>query len=121
MTNNNSTATSQKWGICAGRHDMPVCGYIFDEVKDVFDFESIHERIVDFVRVHGDVHEMTLEDGYAHPVGFGRIDVAVTGLTCLTAELVATCAEMRTDLCLYHYNRDNGEYMPQMFRFSRTI
>lgn len=108
-------------GLCAGRHEMPVSEYIFDQVSDVFAFEKMRTVALDFVRSHCDVREIGGDDGVYHSVGFKPLNVIVTGLSSLTAEVVGACAELRTDLVLWHFDRESGEYVGQQFSFSRLL
>lgn len=108
------------YGLCRGRHEMDVSGYIFDNVEDVFDFDEFHRIAVEFIKSHCDVIEITFDDGIRRPVGMKQLEVVVTGLTALTSEIVGACAEMRTNLVLWHYDRETGTYHPQRFAF-RTL
>lgn len=109
------------YGLCAGRHEMDVAGYIFDRIDNVFDYDEIHRVAKKFIREHCDVHDVMFDDGFKRPVGDKTLRVVVTGLSALTAEIVGCCAELRTNLALYHYDRDTGEYRMQAFRFSRLL
>lgn len=88
---------SLKIGAVAGRHEIPfVEGYLFDEIADVFDFEYMRNVI-----------SKKLEN-------LDSVDLYVTGLTSVTAEVVAICAKNGIELTLWHFDKDSGEYRPQV-------
>lgn len=93
---------AKTYGLCAGRHDMPVCGYIFEHVEDVFNFSMLEDVCFSFIEKHCDGEEL---------------HVAVTGLTPCTAALMYTCAKSKMPLILWHFDRNTEEYVPQCFDF----
>ena len=107
-------------GLCAGRHEMPVSEYIFDEVEDVLDFKAISDRIFYFLR---DRVGFSVTPGCGiNQADYVDIEVFrgdkelvlyVTGLTSLTAEVIRLCALHGISLTLMHFNRETGEYVPQ--------
>lgn len=110
-------------GLCAGRHDIPVEKYIFSDVQNVLDFTALNATAEAFVKENCDVR-ITVG------VGVSQIDytdvecykgnelhVVVTGLTQCTTAVMWACACYGVPLTLWHYNRDNGEYVPQRFGF----
>ena len=99
-------------GLCAGRHPLPVVGYIFEEVVDVHDFTAMQEIADKYVRENCDVREIVDDCGNSVYVG-GDLQVVVTGLTALTAAVMAACMWYGVRLTLWHYDRETGEYMPQ--------
>lgn len=103
-----------KVGLCRGRHNLPVEGYIFGEVVDVHDFTSMQEIADKYVRENCNVREIMDDDGESRYVG-GSLEVYVTGLTALTAAVMAACMWYGVSLTLYHFDRDSGEYIPQNF------
>jgi len=111
------------YGLIAGRHDLPVCGYILDSVEDVHDFTGIRRAIGKFLETHCNLrfeYRMAVnqaDDSSILVYTGGRLDVIVTGLTSVTAALVAACAQNGVDLTLWHFNRDTGGYEPQDFWF----
>ena len=101
-------------GLCAGRHNLPVKGYIYEDVRDVHDFDEIQRIADNFVRDNGGIREIT--DDYGETVIVGKsLDVVVTGLTALTAAVMAACAWYGVSLTLWHFDRESGEYVPQTF------
>lgn len=110
-----------KVGLIKGRHDMPVSEFILDEVKDVFDFKSIADKIDNWIKFH--ISFSTYFGGPANQVDYTdiqllqsnqRLVVYVTGLTCVTAELIRICLYRGVHLTLMHYDRESGEYKPQV-------
>ena len=110
-------------GLCAGRHEIPVEKYIFTYVQNVLDFDALTDIAEQFViehcgvrRVWGicpsqiDYFEIERRKGNA-------LDVVVTGLTPCTTALMGVCVYYGVPLTLWHYNRDNGDYVPQKFAF----
>ena len=109
-------------GLIKGRHEMPVDKYIFEEeIKDVFDFQEISKAIMKFLETTVGIKRTygcgLNQNGYEDIeifVGEKKLIVYVTGLTCVTAELIKLCALNGVDLTLMHYNNANGEYVPQI-------
>lgn len=89
-----------KVGLIKGRHEMPVESYIFDVIENVLDFDAIHNGVVSFMKknIDSDV----------------RLVVYVTGLTSVTAEVIKVCALNQVKLTLMHYDRESGNYLPQV-------
>lgn len=111
------------YGLCAGRHDLPVSEYVFQDVPDVFDFETLNEIAEQFVTYHCNTH-VTFGTGVAqademdvHMWAGDPLHVIATGLTACTTALMWACARYGVELVLWHYNRDNGNYVPQHFNF----
>lgn len=123
-------------GLIKGRHEMPVDKYIFDsEIENVFDFRTMNLKIKRFIfdeievtRCLGyGINEQTCiieSNGYGDEEcvtlppsliikGKRKLIVYVTGLTCVTAQLIKCCAECGVELTLMHYNNATGEYVPQ--------
>lgn len=111
-----------KVGLIRGRHEMPVDKYIFNEdISDVFDYKYMGETIRRFID-----ENMTFgQCMYAYPnqndytsvmalFSFERLVVYITGLTPVTAQLVKECIDRGAHLTLMHFNRDGGEYVPQI-------
>lgn len=112
-------------GLIAGRHDLPVSEFIFDEIGNVLDFKAISDHISNFISTRVGV-------GSASGCGVNQRDysdvelfagtrdlvVYVTGLTAVSTALVAVCALNGVDLTLMHFDRNSGEYVPQPFFFN---
>lgn len=96
-----------KVGLVAGRHTMPVDGYIFDEIKDVLDFNFINTGVEKFIN--------------SLPVVNGKLDcnlnIYVTGLTSVTISLLSNLKNLNFDkgqIKFYHFDRDTNTYKPQI-------
>ena len=109
-------------GLIRGRHDLPVEEYIFDGIEDVHDYRGIHKGICDFIDTHigvsvktgTGVTQASYEDVRVFR-GDRELVVYVTGLTAVTAELVAVCIANGISLTLMHYDTESGNYIPQKF------
>lgn len=86
-------------GLIKGRHEMPVCNYIFDEpIEDVTDYHKIEEHILKFVKTEVGVHTTY----------FG------TAVNAVTAALIRVCLMYGVRLTLMHYNTACDDYKPQV-------
>ena len=110
-------------GLCAGRHDIPVTEYIFDQVEDVLDFTSLQKQALEFVGKHCNLRNtwgtgVNQVDYSDVQINRGdHLDVVVTGLTACTTALMYACACNGVNLTLWHYDRATGDYAPQQFYF----
>lgn len=84
------------FGVCAGRHEMPVQEFVFGETVDP----------TRPVKLYNTAYDKIPEDAE-------HIDLYVTGLTPATLAIVAVCANRGISLTAYNYNRETGKYMPQ--------
>lgn len=107
-------------GLVKGRHEMPVSEYIFDQIEDVLDFDSMNEHIMNFLRERVGVKVNAgcgINQAYLGDVdvfkGERELVCYVTGLTAATASLVALCAANGIRLSLMHYDRDTDSYKEQ--------
>ena len=111
------------YGLCRGRHEMPVCGYVFDGIENVLDFEAIKNVAIDFVESHCNlrhtwgcgINQVDYTD--VELVCGDELHIAVTGLTACTSAIMYACASNGVPLVLWHYDRASGEYAPQYFDF----
>ena len=110
-----------KVGLIKGRHEMPVNNYIFDEINDVLDFDNMSKQIVDFI--NNNINIYSVYGCGINQIGYEDVEVLtsdtklvvyVTGLTSVTAELIKVCALKGISLTLMHYDRDTGDYLPQV-------
>lgn len=100
---------------------MPVDDYFLDEVNDPSNIIWIAAKTRWKMRDLFSGHiKLECDDGintavptmcYKSDIG---LDLYVTGLTSVTAEVIAECAVNGIPLTLYHYNTRNGEYVPQV-------
>lgn len=108
------------YGLIPGRHELPnVSGYVFPETVDPMDFAVMDHEVSDFLK-----REIGIHTGYDVPVngledahvfkGNAYLNVYVTGLTPCTAALISGCAINGVSLTLWHFNRETGEYEPQI-------
>lgn len=98
-------------GLIRGRHEMPVDGYLFSYIPDVFDFEGMYEKVVQFLQ---DCYQANYENGAASIL----VNLYVTGLTAATAAVIKACSDEAVSLNLYHYDRDADTYQCQpIWRF----
>ena len=110
-----------KVGLIKGRYEMPVDNYIFNEINDVLDFDNMGKQIINFINNNINVYA-TYGCGI-NQIGYEDVEVLtsdiklivyVTGLTSVTAELIKVCALKGISLTLMHYDRDTGDYLPQV-------
>lgn len=120
-TTNSSTTAPVTVGLCASRHPMPVQEYIFPESVDPTDFEWMDKIAEDFVLHHVGLTAVTrqaLDQRWGEDVpcwaGKRTLVVYVTGLTACTAAVIKACALNGVGLTLMHYDRESGEYLPQL-------
>jgi len=107
-------------GLIRGRHDMPVSSYIFDKVEDMFDYAEIRKHIEDFI--NAEVGVKYAEDGIVYTSrGLKHLVVYITGLTAVACELVDVCNAMGVPLTLMHYDRDTGNYRPQVLSTVESV
>lgn len=108
-------------GLCASRHPLPVTEYIYPETVNPLDFDGLKAGAVKFIRAR-----VGVESVYAQPIngndytdtecfrGRRELVVYVTGLTAATAAVIAACAESGVHLTLMHFDRESGNYLPQI-------
>lgn len=85
-----------KFGVCAGRHTMPVEEYIFGEEINPTDYAGMYASAWEKI-----------------PADADEVDLYITGLTAATLAIVAVCQARNISLNAYHYDRDTGEYLCQ--------
>lgn len=108
-------------GLCASRHPLPVAEYIYPETVNPLDFDGLRAAAVKFV-----LDRVGVESVYAQPIngndytdtacfrGRRALVVYVTGLTAATAAVIAACAKNGVHLTLMHFDRESGNYLPQV-------
>ena len=110
-----------KVGLIEGRHPLPVNGYLFREIKNVLDFESMEKEIEKWIKKN--IHFKSIWGGHPSQIDYTdvqmrtsteRLIVYITGLTAVTAALIKTCSEMGVKLTLMHYDRESDQYLPQI-------
>lgn len=90
--------------VCKGRHEIPQAtdGAIFEQTITEMDptklyFKAMHRLTEDY--------EMRIGDA---------VKLYVTGLTMATLAIVKVCKHMEFKIVCFHYNKDTGEYIPQI-------
>lgn len=107
-------------GLIKGRHEMPVDSYIFNEIKDVFDFKTMEKTIVEFLvrevgietRIGSGLNQNDYTDIQIFK-GKSKLVVYITGLTAVTAALIKICAMNGVSLTLMHFNNATCSYEEQ--------
>lgn len=91
------------YGLCEGRHQIPaVEKYIFPAEVDPLDISGLEKTVEEVLK--------------PRPFGCWPEDpvyLYVTGLTVALVAVINVCYRYGIELCLWHYNRDTGEYYPQ--------
>ncbi len=107
-------------GAIKGRHNLPVNEYVFDEIEDVTDYASIKNGVENFLDAHFEVELVPIHKGcdcYGdtfHIKEGNQLILYVTGLTCVTAQIIASCFERGIDVKLMHYDVSSNAYVEQM-------
>lgn len=97
---NRGEAMATKIGLIRGRHKMPVDMYIIDEeIKNVFDYDYLRKKITKRIET------MKISE---------RLEVYVTGLSPVLAEVIVCCQKKAIPLSLMHYNFEKEDYEEQM-------
>lgn len=88
-----------KVGLCKGRHEIQeVSVYIFGTIENPMDFKAMQETAMSFL-IDNNVDELKLY---------------VTGLTPALTSVLHACAYRHVPVTLMHFDRDSGQYMPQV-------
>jgi hypothetical protein len=86
------------YGLCRGRHDIPdVSDFLFDTQVNPLDVDALTEHVRS--EIPEDCDQLTL---YA------------TGLTVALLAVVTICQQRDIGLTVMHFDRDSGEYYPQI-------
>ena len=109
-------------GLIRGRHEMPVSDFIFSEdIKDVFDFASMDAIIkgwaksnLTFSSIYGTGIDQVDFSDVELVRSNERVNLYVTGLTQVTAEVIKLFLSNGIKLTLMHYDRDTNSYRPQV-------
>ena len=88
--------------LCAGRHEIPaaVDGAIFPFEVNPFDFKGMEATAREALR------------GFSG--GKGTVNLYITGMTSAALAVASICFANEINLIAWHYNRDTGEYAPQV-------
>jgi hypothetical protein len=109
-----------KLGLCAGRHDMPVDGYIFEDAVNPTDVIALEDKAIKrlkalFPFVEVSIGRMPNQADYTDvPVYIrGELDLYVTGLTTALVAVLNACRLLGVDVTLWHFDRDAEAYYSQ--------
>lgn len=109
-------------GLVAGRHSMPVDGFVLESVADVTDVETIRKAVFASLSDKlGESIQVTdygpcingVDEDACHYQCKVELHLYVTGLTVVALEVERFCAMNGVPLVAYHFNRETGEYFPQ--------
>ena len=90
--------TTFTFGLCAGRHDLPVTDFIFADGDITFPINST--ALLDKVATK------------LNFVNFGdKLDVYVTGLAPATVAVIKFCSIKGIKLTLKHFDRDSNSFI----------
>lgn len=97
-----------KVGLIKGRHELPVCDYIYEnEIENPMDFEALfrvaNRRVIELVGAEGEDFDICEDE----------IHLFVTGLTQATIAVINACMYNKVHVALYHFNRETGVYLRQ--------
>lgn len=111
-----------KIGVCEGRHNMPVDGYIFKKIEDPTDVEGLQEIAEEFFQKlweelpHQECSYWD-ENGNDHfiPKIDAKVEIFATGLTVAVIEAVKAALYYCSpwDTIMMHYDASTGNYFPQ--------
>ena len=83
-------------GLCEGRHELPVEGYVFGNIVDPTDLQGMMNT----------AHE-ALQN-------VESLEVYVTGLTVACTTVIRYCINNLIPVKLMHFDRESGSYYPQV-------
>lgn len=112
-----------KIGTVAGRHEMPVDGYILDEVVNPSDIEGIRKTvneslmssIGDLVTDGWGIPVNGYDDGYIFHAPGVKVELYVTGLTQVTVAALSFLVRNGFSVDVMIYDRETGKYIPMKF------
>lgn len=89
------------FGLCEGRHEIPVDQYIFgNSIEDPTDTEGLAVKAANVFALNG------IEAG-------DEVQIYVTGLTVALIAAIVAAKEIGATVVLYHFDRETGSYFPQ--------
>lgn len=112
-----------KIGTVAGRHEMPVDGYILDKVEFPSDIEGIRkdvnhalmETVGEYVKSGWGIAVNGFDDGCIFHAPGVKVELYVTGLTQVTVAALSFLVKNGFSVDVMNYDRETGEYVPQFF------
>ncbi len=101
-----------------GRHPFPVEGYIFEEIKDLHNYDAMKEHIATFleekVGIDANAYGQGINQNDATDIrifqGKQKLRVYISGLTQATAALTSVCLRNGVDLTLMIYDKSINKY-----------
>lgn len=99
------------FGLCEGRHNMPVKNYIFGtEIEDVHDYNGMMETARNVIESHCGKPIILNHGGSMSIFRNERLVIYATGLTsALLSAINAGYSLGFSDIVVMHYNRETGE------------
>lgn len=89
-------------GLAAGRHDLPVADFIFNDGDITFPIDPVAlQRVV----------ARKFDDLRLTPAGNHHVTLFVTGLTAATTAVIRVCFKAHHKLTLMHFDRDTGNWI----------
>lgn len=105
------------YGLCAGRHPIPVEEYIFGGELDPMDFESMDKAAKEWFRRKRREKALPQRVRDAHGwYNAAPINVAVTGLTAALVAFLNAAMDYCQPVVLWHFDREAEVYRPQPVR-----
>lgn len=98
------------YGLCRGRHEMPVDDYIFEEqISDLTDVSGLMFKALRFFKADPDFEKSAF------------VEIYVTGLTVALIAAINAAHLLDKGVTLYHYDVTSGEYYAQRVRTQSII
>jgi len=113
--------TTKTLGLCKGRHDMPVEGYIFKNEIDPLDVDGLdlqayyrlRDEFPDYEIITGSLYNSD-DYGSVMQVRYrGQLNLYVTGLTVALVAVLNAAIRLGVNVILYHYDKNSNSYYPQ--------
>ena len=102
MTNNNTTKVATfTFGLCAGRHDLPVSDYLLVDGDVTFPVNPVALRN----KVAAKLNAVGVKPG-------SDLTVYVTGLTPATIAVMSVALANMHKLTFMHFDRDTNDWIP---------
>lgn len=97
-------------GLCKGRHDMPVDGYVFDEIPEPTNTAALEKEAYRSIFKYATERSWTTTGD----IGSGlTVNLYVTGLTTALIAVLNVCRKNNIKVMLWHYDRETGHYFSQ--------
>lgn len=83
-------------GLCEGRHELPVSGFVFKNIVDPTDLQGMMDTAQEAL------------------LNVESLELYVTGLTVACSTVIRYCLINLIPLKLMHFDRESGSYYPQV-------